>query len=96
MCTSRLGVAVKTIKVADEAWIATALLHRGNPKKKEFTIDEIMGRVQKERIHPVLRPSVWVHVLQHCVRNRPKKPARYRMLFATPRFTRRLFREGDP
>ena len=96
MSTSRLEVSVETVKVADEVWIATALLHRENPKKKDFTIDQVMARVQKERIHPLLRPGVRVHVLQHCVANRPKDPARYRMLFATGRFTRRLFRKGDP
>jgi hypothetical protein len=96
MSTSRLEVAVETVQVADEVWIATALLHRGNPKKKDFTIDEIRGRVQKGRIHPVLRPGVRVHVLRHLVANRPKDPARYRMLFPTARFTRRLFRKGDP
>jgi hypothetical protein len=96
MSTSRMEVSVEAVKVADEVWISTAQLHRANPKKKDFTIDEIMARVQKERIHSPLRPGVRVHVLQHCVANRPKDPARYRMLFATGKFTRRLFRKGDP
>jgi len=96
MSTSRMEVSVEAVKVADEVWIATALLHRENPKSKDFTIAEIMERVRKERIHMPLRPGLRVHVLQHCVANRPKDPARYRMLFATGRLTRRLFRKGDP
>jgi hypothetical protein len=96
MSTSRMGLSIETVKVADEVWIATALLHHENPKRKDFAVDEIMAQVQKERIRTPLRPGVRVHVLQHCVANRPKDPARYRMLFATGRFTRRLFRKGDP
>jgi hypothetical protein len=96
MPTSQIAATLASVKVADEVWIATALLHRENPKRSDFTIDEIVARVRKERVHPVLRPGVRVHVLQHCVANRPKDPARYRVLFATGRFTRRLFRKGDP
>ena len=80
MSASRMEVSVEAVRVADEVWIATALLHRENPKRKDFTIAEIMDRVQKERIHTPLRPGVRVHVLQHCVANRAKDPARYRML----------------
>ena len=29
-------------KVADEVWIVTALLHRENPKREDFTVEEIM------------------------------------------------------
>ncbi len=96
MSASRMEVSVEAVRVADEVWIATALLHRENPKRKDFTIAEIMDRVQKERIHTPLRPGVRVHVLQHSVANRAKDPARYRMLFATGKLTRRLFRKGDP
>jgi hypothetical protein len=42
-----------------------------------------------------LRPSFHVHVVQHCVANRPPNPARYRMLTETRRGRRRLFRPGD-
>ncbi len=83
------------VKVADEVWIATALLHREHPSREDFTIDEIVTRARKETVVPELRPGFRVHVLQHCVANRPPNPGRYRMLFATGKHTRRLFRPGD-
>jgi len=84
------------IKVATETWIATALLHKENPDRTDFTVKEILERAQKERIHGTLRPGVRVHAVLHCVANLPPNPGRYRMLFATGKSTRRLFREGDP
>ncbi|MFZ0036684.1 MAG: hypothetical protein WAK91_04645 [Candidatus Acidiferrales bacterium] len=84
-----------SVKVADEVWIATALLHREWPQRADFTIEEIVERARKEQLTPVLRPGVYVHVVQHCVANRPPNPARYRMLFETAPGRRRLFRAGD-
>lgn len=84
------------IKVADETWIATALLHRENPKRQDFTVREIVERAAREAITGELRPGVYVHALQHCVANRPPNPGRYRMLVETGRNTRRLLRPGDP
>jgi hypothetical protein len=84
------------VKVATETWIATALLHQENPDQADFTVNEIVERAQKEQIHPTLRPGVRVHAVLHCVANLPPNPGRYRMLFATGKSTRRLFREGDP
>jgi hypothetical protein len=107
------------LKVADEVWIATALLHRENPNQPDFSIEEIVARAQKEglaqgsplgvNVHvgrpgtkgatqvlvPVTRPGVYVHVVQHCVANRPPNPGRYRMLYETSPGRRRLFRPGD-
>lgn len=84
------------LKVADEVWIATALLHRERPKAADFSAEEIVQRARTERLSSVLRPGVYVHVIQHCVANRPPNPGRYRMLFETSEGRRRLFREGDP
>ena len=84
-----------TVKVADETWIATALLHTENPERPDFTVKDIVARADKERISDVLRPGVRVHAVLHCVANLPPNPGRYRMLFATGKSTRRLFREGD-
>ena len=42
------------------------------------------------------RPGVYVHVVQHCVANRPPNPGRYRMLYETSEGRRRLFRKSDP
>jgi hypothetical protein len=83
------------LKVADEVWIATALLHREQPKANDFSIEEIVERARKEGLHEPLRPGVYVHVVQHCVANRPANPGRYRMLFETSRGRRRLFRKSD-
>jgi len=84
------------LKVADEVWIATALLHRERPDSTDFSIDEIVERAQRENLYGSLRPGVYVHVVQHCVANRPPNPGRYRMLYETTEGRRRLFRKGDP
>lgn len=83
------------VKVADETWIVTALLHRENPSREDFTVNEIVDRAAKEALTGELRPGVYIHALQHCVANRRPNPGRYRMLFATGKTTRRLFRPGD-
>jgi len=84
------------VKVADEVWIATALLHREHPEAIDFPIEEIVDRARREGLHEPLRPGIYVHVVQHCVANRPPNPGRYRMLFETTEGRRRLFRNGDP
>lgn len=96
------------LKVADEVWIATALLHRENPVQPDFSIDDIVRRAEKEglgervgmpgakdTVQRTVRPGLYVHVVQHCVANRPPNPGRYRMLFETSPGRRRLFRPGD-
>lgn len=83
------------VRIADQVWIATALLHREQPEQSDFTVDEIVERVATEAINESNRASVYVHVVQHCVANRPPNPARYRMLFETGAGRRRLFRKGD-
>lgn len=82
------------IKVADEVWLATALLHSEHPKRPDFQIEEIKERAAKESGRE-LRPGVYVHIVQHCVANRPPSPGRYRMLVETASGRRRLFRTGD-
>jgi hypothetical protein len=84
-----------TIKVADEVFIATALLHRENPERADFTIGEIVDRVTRENLFGTLRPGVRVHASLHCVANRDPNPGRYRMLYATGDHTRRLLRSED-
>ncbi len=83
------------IKVADEVWIAAALLHREHPDQADFAIEEIVQRASREAAPQPLRPGVYVHVVQHCVANRPPNPGRYRMLYETAPGRRRLFRNGD-
>jgi hypothetical protein len=84
------------LKVADEVWIAAALLHRERSNASDFSVEEIVARAAKESLAPTNRPGVYVHVVQHCVANRPPNPGRYRMLYETAPGRRRLFRKGDP
>ncbi len=84
-----------SVKVADEVWIVTALLHREDPERPDFTVSQIVDRARREGIAGELRPGVYVHALQHCVANRSPSPARYRMLYATAKLKRRLFHKGD-
>jgi hypothetical protein len=88
-------VSAVRIKVADEVWIAAALLHQERPTQSDFAIEEIVERAARERAVKPLRPGVYVHVVQHCVANRPPNPGRYRMLVETGPGRRRLFRKGD-
>jgi hypothetical protein len=91
-----MSVPTKSVlKVADEVWIAASLLHREHPGANDFSVEEIVERARQENLHGELRPGVYVHVVQHCVANRPPNPGRYRMLFETAHGRRRLFREGD-
>lgn len=83
------------LKVADEVWIAAALLHREHLEALDFAVEEIVERARREGLHKPLRRGVYVHVIQHCVANRPPNPGRYRMLFETGPGRRRLFRSGD-
>ncbi len=79
------------VRVADEVWIATALLHLEHSEKTEFTVQEIVRRAAREHLHDRLRPGVQVHASSHCVANRAPNPGRYRMLYAPTKRTRRLF-----
>jgi len=91
-----MPVLEQRILVADEAWIATALLHREHPDRVDFTISEIVERARREDPDHQQRPGLRTHVTQHCVANRVPNPGAYRMLTATGKHTRRLFRPGDP
>ncbi len=83
------------ISCAVEVFLATALLHREQPERKDFTIREIVNRAGKENLAGEMRSGVNVHASQHCVANRAPNPAKHRMLFATGKHTRRLLLPGD-
>jgi hypothetical protein len=89
------AISAIEVKVADEVWLILALLHRDNPNRVDFGIDEIMDRAREAKITSDLRPGVYAHVIQHCVANRAPNSGRYRMLFETQSGRRRLFRTGD-
>ena len=83
------------VKVADEVWVATALLHREHPEDTDFAVEDIVARAKQERLNKTFRKGVYVHVMQHCVANRAPNSGRYRMLYETTPGRRRLFRTGD-
>lgn len=83
------------VRVADEVFIATALLHKENPARPDFTISEIVDRAEQENLFGDLRPGVRVHAYLHCVANLPPNPGGYRMLYATGKNTRRLLLSTD-
>lgn len=86
------------LRVADEVWIVTALLHRRYPERDDFRAAEIVATAKSEQAAGPgpLRAGVRPHVYLHCVANKPPNSARYRMLVETSRGWRRLFRAGDP
>jgi hypothetical protein len=84
------------LKIADEVWLATDLLHREHPDRADFTISEIVERTRREGLTPALRPGVYLHANLHRVANRPPNPGRYLMLVETGPNRRRLYRLGDP
>jgi hypothetical protein len=50
-----------SIKVADKVWIATAMLHRENSKREDFSVSEIVARARRENLSGELKPGVQVH-----------------------------------
>lgn len=83
------------LRVADEVWIATAMLHRKYPDRKDFAVQEIIEQAASENVTGRLRQGVSVHAYSHCVANLPPNPATYRMLTSTGKSRRRLYKPGD-
>jgi hypothetical protein len=83
------------VSVADEVWIATALLHREQPERPDFEKWEIVERAAREGLVEPQRPGVSAHISSHAVAGKKPQPNNYRMLVETDRGRRRLFREGD-
>ena len=48
------------VKVADEVWTVTALLHREQPARTDFTVEEIVERARREALAGPIRPGVYV------------------------------------
>ncbi|MGO8759127.1 MAG: hypothetical protein ACLQG3_13475 [Terracidiphilus sp.] len=92
-----MAAVLESIEVglAAEVFVATALLHREQPGRSEFTIQEIVNRAAQENIAGRIRSGLNVHASLHCVANRAPNPAKHRMLFATGKHTRRLLLPED-
>ncbi len=86
------------IKVADEIWVAAALLHREHPERPDFSVNEIVQRAITENLAGGYRQGLQMHASHHCVAQKAPNPVstRHRMLTETTRGRRRLFRPGDP
>ncbi len=82
------------VLVADEAWIALALLHRKHPERQSFLAAEIMESAKGENAHPELRPGLQPHIYLHNVANLRPNSATYRMFYKVGDGYR-LFRPGD-
>ena len=83
------------VSCAVEVFLAAALLHKEQPGRADFTIQEIVNRAARENITGEIRSGINVHTSQHCVANKAPNPAKHRMLFATGKHTRRLLLPGD-
>lgn len=84
-----------SVKVADECWVALALLLKENPSRKSFTPREILGRIRSEGAYDELRPGLGAHLHQHNIANRAPSTARYRMFYRMDDGSLRLYRSGD-
>jgi len=90
-----METAEKSMRVADEAWLALALLQHEHPERVSFAAREILDRVKEERATPELRPGIQVHIYSHNVANAEPNSARYRMFYKLADDTYRLFRPTD-
>jgi hypothetical protein len=84
----------QTMKAADAVWLATALIQRERGREAEISVAEIVDRAAA--FNGVSRSTLRTMASQHLVATAPPNPDRYRMLTATGRGKRRLFRAGDP
>lgn len=85
----------RAILLADECWVALALLHRSYPDRCSFCAREISDRLKLEKACPEVRPGVPSHLYQHNVANVEPSSARYRLFYRLSDGTYRLFRPGD-
>jgi hypothetical protein len=83
------------LKVADQVWVAAALLHTEHPGQFDFSKQEIRERAEMENPEGAGRPGISQHISTHCVASKKPSPARHRMLTRTGTGRRRLFRSGD-
>lgn len=93
--TTYVSKAKEKLFASDQVWIATALLHKENPKRNDFSFQEIWERAQEEGFIDRTKSTFYVHANQHCVANRTPNPGNHRMLTETSSGRRRLYKNGD-
>ena len=91
-----LGKLTGAVRLADEVWLAVALLHRERSGEVDFSLKDIEARIAREGLTDESRKGIYPHLSVHCVANRRPNGGTYRMLFETAPSRRRLFRPGDP
>ena len=85
----------RSIRVADEAWLALAMLQYEHPDRESFSAKEILDQVKVEHANPELRPGVQVHIYLHNVANVEPNSAKYRMFYKLANDSYRLYRAAD-
>jgi hypothetical protein len=85
---------ISGVRLADECWVALALLHRETHDRSSFLPREILDRLGRE--FGAVRPGAQPHISKHNVANLPPDPARYRLFYRMPDGSYRLYRRGDP
>jgi hypothetical protein len=83
------------ILVADEVWVALAMLHQKHPQRDSFSAKEILDQVKLEAAYPEARAGIQAHIYLHNVANLAPNSARYRMSYKLDDDTYRLYRPGD-
>lgn len=86
------------LKVGDQAWIAAAILHRAQPDRQDFSLQEINRKAATEFAGgdpDGLQPGVWQHIVSHGVAQNPPTPNRARLFTLTDKGRRRLYRPDD-
>jgi len=62
-----MGKLTAAIRVADEVWIATALLHLERPRETDFSLKDIEARIEREGLTDDPRAGIYPHLSVHCV-----------------------------
>ena len=88
------GAGLKT--VADAVWVATAALHHRHPEAAGFSPAAIREEVFASRLTDKDERTVYQHIIQHLLANKPKDPNVRKMLTEVGEGLRRLYVAGDP
>ncbi|MFN7932276.1 MAG: hypothetical protein U0R19_03060 [Bryobacteraceae bacterium] len=95
MATPALALLRNETSCGDEIWIATALLTRERAAEPDHSVEDILARAAQENIHGSARKGLEGYARVHCCANKPPSPSALKMLYATGRNRRRLYRPGD-
>ena len=87
-------VVTAHVKIADQVWIALAILAREDAERDGFTTTEVREAVRLE--FGGVAAGIQTHISQHCVATKRPNPGRYRMITKASGGGNRLFRPGDP